>query len=57
MYKDLLTHSPLLSLPLLAMALFMLVWVTATIRALTQPRADVAEAARLPLAEDDNERE
>jgi hypothetical protein len=56
MYKDLLTHSPLLFLPVMAMALFMLVWAVATVRALTRPGAEVEAAARLPLAEDDNER-
>jgi cbb3-type cytochrome oxidase subunit 3 len=56
MHKDLLAHSPLLALPIMAMALFIVVWVATTVRALTRPRAEVDEAARMPLAEDDDGR-
>jgi hypothetical protein len=56
MYKDLLVHSPLLALPLLAMFLFLGAWIAASIRALTRPRREVEVLARLPLAEDDHER-
>lgn len=55
MYKDLLAQSPLLVLPIVAMFMFLAVWVVASIRAMTRSRAEVEEAARLPL-EDDDER-
>jgi hypothetical protein len=55
MHKDLIAQSPLLVLPMVAMFLFLAVWVAASIRALTRSRAEVEEAARLPL-EDDDER-
>jgi hypothetical protein len=56
MHKDLLAQSPLLALPLGAMFLFILVWVTTTIRVLARSRVEVDAAARMPLAEDDDER-
>ena len=56
MYKELLAQSPLLALPLMAMALFMVVWVATTVRALTLSRAEADRAARMPLAEDDDGR-
>jgi hypothetical protein len=52
MHKELLEHSPLLALPLLAMFLFLLVWVVAAVRVLTQSRDDLRAAARLPLEEE-----
>jgi len=52
MQKEFLAHSPLLVLPLVAMFLFMSVWLVVAVRALTRSRADLAAAARLPLGED-----
>ncbi len=49
MHRDLLAHSPLLVLPLVAMFVFLAVWVVTAIRAMTQHGDDVAAAARLPL--------
>jgi len=49
MHKELLAQSPLLILPLVAMFLFIAVWVTSTLRAMTRPRTEIDEAARLPL--------
>jgi hypothetical protein len=56
MYKDLLAHSPLLALPLVAMFLFLFAWVAASVRAMTRPRREVEGLARLPLAEDEHDR-
>jgi hypothetical protein len=56
MYKDLLVHSPLLALPLLAMFLFLFAWIAASVRAMTRPRHEVEGLARLPLVEDEHER-
>ena len=55
MYKDVLAHSPLLVLPLVAMFLFIAVWVVASIRVMTRSRQEMDAAARLPLAEDDHD--
>jgi hypothetical protein len=52
MHRELLEHSPLLVLPLVAMFLFLLVWVVATIRVLTHSREEMLAAARLPLEEE-----
>jgi hypothetical protein len=52
MHKELLAQSPLLVLPLLAMFVFMAVWVVAAVRVITRSRADLEEAARLPLGDD-----
>jgi hypothetical protein len=49
MHRELLEQSPLLILPLVAMFLFLLVWVTATVRAMTRSAEEMALAARLPL--------
>ncbi len=56
MHKDLLVQSPLLALPLVAMFLFLAVWVATSIRAMTRSREEMDAAARLALSEDDNER-
>jgi hypothetical protein len=56
MHKELLAHSPLLVLPLVAMFLFMAVWAVAAIRVMTRSQADLDEASRLPLGDDDDER-
>lgn len=56
MHRELLAQSPLLALPLAAMALFIVVWVATTVRALTRPRAEVEALARIPVSEDDDGR-
>ncbi len=56
MHRELLAQSPLLALPLAAMALFVVVWIATTIRALTRPSVEVEAVARIPLAEDDHVR-
>jgi hypothetical protein len=53
MHNDLLAQSPLLVLPLVAMFLFITVWVAAAMRVMTRSRTDLQEAARLPLENDD----
>ncbi len=55
MYKDLFAQSPLLVMPLIAMFLFLGVFVAVAIRAMTQSRLEMEAAARLPLG-DDHER-
>ena len=55
MHRDLLAQSPLLVLPLVAMFLFLTVWVVASVRVLTRSRDEMNAAARLPL-EDSHER-
>jgi hypothetical protein len=55
MHTQLLTHSPLLLLPLAAMFLFLAVWVVTAVRVMTRSRAEIEAASRLPL-EDDHER-
>ena len=49
MHKELLEHSPLLILPLIAMFLFLSVWVVAAVRILTRGKEEMASIARLPL--------
>ena len=49
MHKELFEHSPLLVFPLVAMFVFISVWVVAAVRAMTGSRAELAAAARLPL--------
>lgn len=55
MHKELLTHTPLLILPLIALVLFVLVFVVETMRVMRRPKAEVTRDAMLPLAEDDHE--
>jgi hypothetical protein len=57
MTHDLLAQSPLLALPLVAMFVFLLVWIATSIHALTRPRAEIAAMASLPLRDgyDDGE--
>ena len=52
MHKELFAHSPLLVLPLIAMFLFMSVWLVVAVRAMTRSSSDLAAAARLPLEQD-----
>jgi cbb3-type cytochrome oxidase subunit 3 len=51
MYKDLFVQSPLLTLPLVAMFLFLTVFVAVAICAMTSSRLEMEEAARLPLGD------
>ncbi len=56
MYRDLLAHldkSPLLVLPLVALFLFLGVFLATAWRALTDARDVVARAASLPFEEDE----
>ncbi|HLK38251.1 MAG TPA: hypothetical protein VKU41_15920 [Polyangiaceae bacterium] len=52
MNTQLLSHSPLLVLPLGATFLFLSVWVVAAIRVLTRSRLEMETAARIPLEDD-----
>ncbi len=52
MHRDLLVQSPLLALPLVAMFLFLAVWVVTAVRVMTRSRAEMEAAARLPISED-----
>jgi hypothetical protein len=49
MHTELLERSPLLILPLVAMFLFLAVWVVAAIRVMTRSREEMAAVASLPL--------
>ena len=49
MHQELLHQSPLLVLPLVAMFLFLAVWVAASVRAMTQSPEEMSARARLPL--------
>lgn len=42
-------HSPLLTLPIIALIIFMVTFVIVTVRALKQPRTEVDTMARAPL--------
>jgi len=52
MHADLLAQTPLLVLPLIALFLFLLVYVVVVVRAMTSPRAEISAAAHIPLEED-----
>lgn len=56
MYKDLFYQSPLLVLPVLAMFLFLAVYVLVTVRAMMTTRVEIEAAARLPLGDDHGNR-
>jgi hypothetical protein len=56
MYKDLFVQSPLLVLPLVAMFLFLTVFVLVAIRATKSSRREMEAAARMPLGGDDEPR-
>ncbi|MGA3123337.1 MAG: hypothetical protein ABSF69_21415 [Polyangiaceae bacterium] len=49
MHNELLQHSPLLLLPLVAMFAFLGIWVVAAVRVLTRSAEEMADAARMPL--------
>lgn len=55
MHTDLLAKSPLLVLPVVAMLLFLAVWIVTTLHTLTRPRAQMEAAARMPLRSDDGD--
>ncbi len=55
MHKELLAQTPLLALPLVALVLFILVFVVESMRALRRPKAEVSRDAALPFSEDDHE--
>ena len=57
MHKELLAQSPLLVLPLMAMFVFIAVWVVTAVRVMTRSRADLEEAARLPFDLEDHHEE
>ena len=50
MYKDLLAHSPLLVLPLVALVLFVAVYVAILVRTMAKRPPELARVAALPLA-------
>ena len=52
MYKDLFYQSPLLVLPVVAMFLFLAVYLLVTIRVTMASRSEVDAVARLPLGDD-----
>jgi hypothetical protein len=52
MYRELLSHTPLLALPIAALFVFLAVWLAMVTRALTRTRAEVDQTARLPLEEE-----
>jgi cbb3-type cytochrome oxidase subunit 3 len=54
MFREFLSHSPLLALPLMALVLFLVVFAGVVIFAFTRRRAEIAEAAALPLEEEDS---
>jgi hypothetical protein len=50
MYKELLAHTSLLTLPIFAMLVFLAVFISVVVRAFTN---DYAEAARIPVDHED----
>ena len=52
MHKDLLAQSPLLILPLIALFVFLGVFVVAVVRAMSRSRSDVDECAKLPFSQE-----
>jgi len=52
MHKELLAQSPLLALPLLALVVFVVVFVVTSYRAMTQNKQEIEHASSLPLSED-----
>jgi cbb3-type cytochrome oxidase subunit 3 len=53
MFRDLLSKSPLLALPLAALILFLIVFAGVVVFALTRKKAEIAAAAALPIGEED----
>jgi hypothetical protein len=54
MHKELLSQTPLLALPLLALFLFIFVFAAETVRAMRRTTAEVDHDASLPLSEDES---
>jgi len=55
MHAQLLSHTPLLALPIIAMFLFLAIFVGATARTLSRRAHAYSEVARLPVEENDHE--
>jgi cbb3-type cytochrome oxidase subunit 3 len=53
MYRDLLSQSSLLVLPLIALFLFIAVFVGVVVRTLMRSRAEIDECAAIPLHDED----
>ena len=53
MYRDLLANSSLLALPLVALFLFIAVFVGVVVGALSRSRAEIDECAALPLHDEE----
>lgn len=53
MKSELLAQSPLLILPIVALFLFLAVWVVAVVRAMTREKQVMEACARMPLAEEE----
>lgn len=52
MHKELLAQSPLIALPLIALFLFLFVFLIESVRAIRRSAEDVNRDASLPLSED-----
>ncbi|CAN5289452.1 hypothetical protein BH09MYX1_BH09MYX1_59620 [soil metagenome] len=55
MYRELMSHSSLLGLPLLALFLFIVVFAGIVIRTFRQRAADYDDLAKLPLSPGDDD--
>jgi len=53
MHKELLAQSQLLILPIIALFLFIAVFVAVVIRTMSRSKNDIAEQAALPFADED----
>jgi hypothetical protein len=51
--SDFFARSPVLVYPIIALAIFMTVFVTVSLRALFRPKSELERLAALPLTEDD----
>lgn len=52
MYKDFFIRSPLLTLPIIALVLFLTVFVSVLVRVLRRPAQQFDSEARMPLGND-----
>ncbi len=50
---DFFARSPVLVYPIIALAIFMTVFITVSLRALFRPKSELERLAALPLREDD----
>jgi hypothetical protein len=55
MHKELLSHTPLLALPIFALVLFLAVFAAQVARAFTRPSSELARDESLPLKEDEHD--